>query len=117
MNERAATQAAFHANMLTAAQTRLPSWRTTCLIACAVLFVHVWLFASSSLWITPNAEQPLQTKAFTTRQIQLPIAQSAVAPANPKTKNTSIKLIDIYDSSEINTTTDKVYHVIILKTK
>ncbi len=36
---------------------------------------------------------------------------------NPKTKNTSIKLIDIYDSSEINTTTDKVYHVIILKTK
>ena len=85
MNERAATQAAFHVNMLTAAQKRLPSWRTTCLIACAVLFVHLWLFASSSLWITPNAEQPLQTKAFTTRQIQLPIAQSAIAPAKPKT--------------------------------
>ena len=85
MNERAATQAAFHANMLTAAQKRLPSWRTTCLIACAVLFVHLWLFASSSLWITPNAEQPLQTKAFATRQIQLPIAQSAIAPAKPKT--------------------------------
>jgi len=47
--------------------------------------VHVWLLASSNLWLTPSAEQTLQTKAFVTRQIQLPPAQSATAAAKPKT--------------------------------
>lgn len=84
MNERAATQAAFNANMLTAVQMRLPSWRTTFLVACAVLLVHVWLLASSNLWLTPSAEQTLQTQAFVTRQIQLPAAQSATASVKPK---------------------------------
>jgi hypothetical protein len=84
MNERAATQAAFNANMLTAVQMRLPSWRTTFLVACAVLLVHVWLLASSNLWLTPSAEQTLQTQAFVTRQIQLPVAQSATASVKPK---------------------------------
>ena len=86
MNERAATQAAFNANMLTAVQMRLPSWRTTFLVACAVLLVHVWLLASSNLWLTPSAEQTLQTQAFVTRQIQLPAAQNATASV--KTKST-----------------------------
>ena len=85
MNERAAAQAAFKANTLDAVQMRLPSWRTTCLVACAVLLVHVWLLASSNLWLTPSADQTLQTKAFVTRQIQLPPAQSATPPAKPKT--------------------------------
>lgn len=84
MNERVATQAAFNANMLTAVQMRLPSWRTTFLVACAVLLVHVWLLASSNLWLTPSAEQTLQTQAFVTRQIQLPAAQSATASVKPK---------------------------------
>lgn len=84
MNERAATQADFNANMLTAVQMRLPSWRTTFLVACAVLLVHVWLLASSNLWLTPSAEQTLQTQAFVTRQIQLPAAQSATASVKPK---------------------------------
>ena len=84
MNERAAVQAAFKANTLAAVQMRLPSWRTTFLVASAVLLVHVWLLASSNLWLTPSAEQTLQTKAFVTRQIQLPPAQSATPPAKPK---------------------------------
>ena len=84
MNERAATQAAFNANMLTAVQMRLPSWRTTFLVASAVLLAHVWLLASSNLWLTPSAEQTLQTQAFVTRQIQLPVAQSATASVKPK---------------------------------
>jgi Protein of unknown function (DUF3108) len=85
MNERAAAQAAFKANTLDAVHMRLPSWRTTCLVACAVLLVHVWLLASSNLWLTPSADQTLLTKAFVTRQIQLPPAQSATPPAKPKT--------------------------------
>ena len=84
MNERAALQAAFKSHTLANAPMRLPSWRTTCLIACAVLLMHVWLLASSNLWLTPSAEQTLQTKAFVTRQIQLPPAQSAASPAKPK---------------------------------
>ena len=84
MNERAAMQAAFKANTLPAVQMRLPSWRTTCLVACAVLLAHVWLLASSNLWLTPSAEQTLQTKAFVTRQIQLPAAQSATSSVKPK---------------------------------
>ena len=84
MNERAAAQAAFKANTLDVVHMRLPSWRTTCLVACAVLLVHVWLLASSNLWLTPSADQTLQTKAFVTRQIQLPPAQSATAAAKPK---------------------------------
>jgi len=84
MNERAALQAAFKSLTLANAPMRLPSWRTTCLIACAVLLMHVWLLASSNLWLTPSAEQTLQTKAFVTRQIQLPPAQSAASPAKPK---------------------------------
>ena len=85
MNERAAAQAAFKANTLDAVQMRLPSWRTTFLVASAVLLVHVWLLASSNLWLTSSADQTLQTKAFVTRQIQLPPAQSATAAAKPKT--------------------------------
>jgi hypothetical protein len=46
--------------------------------------MHLWLLASSNLWLTPSAEQTLQTKAFVTRQIQLPPAQSAASPAKPK---------------------------------
>jgi hypothetical protein len=84
MNERAVMQSAFKGNTLAAVQMRLPSWRTTCLVACAVLLVHVWLLASSNLWLTPSAEQTLQTKAFVTRQIQLPPVQSAATPAKPK---------------------------------
>ena len=84
MNERTAMQAAFKANTLAAVQMRLPSWRTTFLVACAVLLVHVWLLASSNLWLTPSAEQTLQTQAFVTRQIQLPVAQSATASVKPK---------------------------------
>jgi len=86
MNERVAMQAAFKANTLAAVQMRMPSWRTICLVACAVLLAHVWLLASSNLWFTPSAEQTLQTKAFVTRQIQLPPAQIATTPA--KTKST-----------------------------
>jgi hypothetical protein len=84
MNERAAMRAAFNPHMLVPVPTRLPSRRTTLLVACAVLLMHVWLLSSSSLWLTPSAEQTLQTKAFATRQIQLPPAQSAVAPVKPK---------------------------------
>ncbi len=84
MNERAALQTAFTSHPLVNATMRLPSWRTTCLIAIAVLLMHVWLLASSNLWLTPSAEQTLQTKAFVTRQIQLPPAQSAASPAKPK---------------------------------
>jgi hypothetical protein len=84
MNEHAAMQAALKANTLSAVQMRLPSWRTTCLVASAVLLVHVWMLASSNLWFAPSAEQTLQTKAFVTRQIQLPPAQSATLPAKPK---------------------------------
>ena len=84
MNERTAMQAAFKANTLAAVQMRLPSWRTTFLVACAVLLVHVWLLASSNLWLTPSAEQTLQTQAFVTRQIQLSAAQSATASVKPK---------------------------------
>jgi Protein of unknown function (DUF3108) len=84
MNERAALQAAFTSHPLANAAMRLSSWRTTCLIACAVLLMHLWLLASSNLWLTPSAEQTLQTKAFVTRQIQLPPAQSAAPPAKSK---------------------------------
>jgi Protein of unknown function (DUF3108) len=45
----------------------------------------MWLLASSNLWLTPSADQTLQTKAFVTRQIQPPPAQSATAAAKPKT--------------------------------
>jgi len=84
MNERAAMQAALKANTLSAVQMRLPSWRTTCLVASVVLLVHVWLLASSNLWFAPSTEQTLQTKAFVTRQIQIPHAQSATATVKPK---------------------------------
>jgi hypothetical protein len=39
--------------------------------------------------LTPSAEQTLQTKAFVTRQIQLPPAQSAAAPSKPKSVATT----------------------------
>ena len=83
MNERAAMYAASQANIQVAKQLRLPSWRTTLVVAFAVLLVHLWLLSSSSLWLTPSAEQTLQTKAFVTRQIQLPPTPSTPAPAKP----------------------------------
>ena len=83
MNERATMYAASQANIQVAKQLRLPSWRTTLVVAFAVLLVHLWLLSSSSLWLTPSAEQTLQTKAFVTRQIQLPPTPSTPAPAKP----------------------------------
>lgn len=68
---------------------RMPSWRTTCLLACVVLWVHVWLLSASSLWLTPSAEQTLQTKAFVTRQIQLPPLQNATATSKTKSNPTT----------------------------
>ena len=83
MNERATMYAASQANIQVAKQLRLPSWRTTLVVAFAVLLVHLWLLSSSSLWLTPSAEQTLQTKAFVTRQIQLPPTPSPPTPAKP----------------------------------
>jgi hypothetical protein len=83
MNERATMYAASQANIQVAKQLRLPSWRTTLVVAFAVLLVHLWLLSSSSLWLTPSAEQTLQTNAFVTRQIQLPPTPSTPAPAKP----------------------------------
>ena len=105
MNERAAMQAASKANTPSGVQMRLPSWHTTCLIACAVLLMHVWLFASSNLWLTPSAEQTLQTKAFVTRQIQLPPAQSAVAPSKPKSVAATKPQTKTEDEPPANATT------------
>jgi hypothetical protein len=83
MNERAAMYAASQANIQVTKQLRLPSWRTTLVVAFAVLLVHLWLLSSSSLWLTPSAEQTLQTKAIVTRQIQLPPTPSPPTPAKP----------------------------------
>ena len=105
MNERAAMQTAFQANTQVAAQMRMPSWRTTCLVACAVLLVHVWLLSSSSLWLTPSAEQTLQTKAFVTRQIQLPPAQNATASAKTKSNPTTQPQTKTDADTQANTAT------------
>lgn len=105
MNERAAMQTAFQTNTQVAAQMRMPSWRTTCLVACAVLLVHVWLLSSSSLWLTPSAEQTLQTKAFVTRQIQLPPAQNATASAKTKSNPTTQPQTKTDADTQANTTT------------
>ena len=105
MNERAALQAAFKSLTLANAPMRLPSWRTTCLIACAVLLMHVWLLASSNLWLTPSAEQTLQTKAFVTRQIQLPPAQSAASPAKPKSTPVQKQQAKVEDAQPPNAST------------
>ena len=105
MNERAALQAAFKSLTLANAPMRLPSWRTTCLIACAVLLMHVWLLASSNLWLTPSAEQTLQTKAFVTRQIQLPPAQSAASPAKPKSTPAQKQQAKVEDTPPQNAST------------
>ena len=105
MNERAALQAAFKSLTLANAPMRLPSWRTTCLIACAVLLMHVWLLASSNLWLTPSAEQTLQTKAFVTRQIQLPTAQSAASPAKPKSTPVQKQQAKVEDAPPPNAST------------
>ena len=105
MNERAALQAAFKSLTLANAPMRLPSWRTTCLIACAVLLMHVWLLASSNLWLTPSAEQTLQTKAFVTRHIQLPPAQSAASPANPKSTPVQKQQAKVEDAPPPNAST------------
>ena len=105
MNERAALQAAFKSLTLANAPMRLPSWRTTCLIACAVLLMHVWLLASSNLWLTPSAEQTLQTKAFVTRQIQLPPAQSAASPAKPKSTPAQKQQAKVEDTPPPNAST------------
>jgi len=105
MNERAALQAAFTSHPLANAAMRLPSWRTTCLIACAVLLMHVWLLASSNLWLTPSAEQTLQTKAFVTRQIQLPPAQSAASPAKPKSTPVQKQQAKVEDAPPPNAST------------
>ena len=105
MNERAALQAAFKSLTLANAPMRLPSWRTTCLIACAVLLMHVWLLASSNLWLTPSAEQTLQTKAFVTRQIQLPPAQSAASPAKPKSTPVQKQQAKVEDAPPPNAST------------
>ena len=105
MNERAALQAAFKSLTLANAPMRLPSWRTTCLIACAVLLTHVWLLASSNLWLTPSAEQTLQTKAFVTRQIQLPPAQSAASPAKPKSTPVQKQQAKVEDAPPPNAST------------
>ena len=105
MNERAALQAAFKSLTLANAPMRLPSWRTTCLIACAVLLMHVWLLASSNLWLTPSAEQTLQTKAFVTRQIQLPPAQSATPPVKPKSTPAQKQQAKVEDTPPPNAST------------
>ena len=105
MNERAALQAAFKSLTLANAPMRLPSWRTTCLIACAVLLMHLWLLASSNLWLTPSAEQTLQTKAFVTRQIQLPPAQSAASPAKPKSTPVQKQQAKVEDAPPPNAST------------
>jgi hypothetical protein len=105
MNERAAMQTAFQTNTQVAAQMRMPSWRTTCLVASAVLLVHVWLLSSSSLWLTPSAEQTLQTKAFVTRQIQLPPAQNATASAKTKSNPTTQPQTKTDADTQANTTT------------
>ena len=105
MNERAALQAAFKSLTLANAPMRLPSWRTTCLIACAVLLMHVWLLASSNLWLTPSAEQTLQTKAFVTRQIQLPPAQSATSPVKPKSTPAQKQQAKVEDTPPQNAST------------
>ena len=105
MNERAALQAAFKSHPLANAPMRLPSWRTTCLIACAVLLMHVWLLASSNLWLTPSAEQTLQTKAFVTRQIQLPPAQSATSPVKPKSTPAQKQQAKVEDAPPQNAST------------
>ena len=105
MNERAALQAAFKSLTLANAPMRLPSWRTTCLIACAVLLMHVWLLASSNLWLTPSAEQTLQTKAFVTRQIQLPPAQSAASRAKPKSTPVQKQQAKVEDAQPPNAST------------
>ena len=105
MNERAALQAAFKSRTLANAPMRLPSWRTTCLIACAVLLMHVWLLASSNLWLTPSAEQTLQTKAFVTRQIQLPPPQSAASPAKPKSTPVQKQQAKVEDTPPPNAST------------
>ena len=105
MNERAALQAAFKSHTLANAPMRLPSRRTTCLIACAVLLMHVWLLASSNLWLTPSAEQTLQTKAFVTRQIQLPPAQSAASRAKPKSTPVQKQQAKVEDAQPPNAST------------
>ena len=105
MNERAALQAAFKSLTLANAPMRLPSWRTTCLIACAVLLMHVWLLASSNLWLTPSAEQTLQTKAFVTRQIQLPPAPSAASPAKPQSSPAQKQQAKVEDTPPPNAST------------
>ncbi|MBU6223768.1 MAG: DUF3108 domain-containing protein [Burkholderiales bacterium] len=84
MNEHAAMQAATNTNVALAVQKGWPTQRTTLFIACVVLLVHVWLLAESSLWLTPGAEQTLQTRAFVTRQIQLPPLPNPITKAKPK---------------------------------
>jgi hypothetical protein len=84
MNDRVAMLTAAPANLLSTNPMRLPSWRTTLGIASAVLLMHLWLLSSSSLWLTPSAEQTLQTKAFETRQIQLPPVHNASVITKPK---------------------------------
>jgi hypothetical protein len=84
MNDRVAMLTAAPANLLSTNPMRLPSWRTTLGIASAVLLMHLWLLSSSSIWLTPSAEQRLQTKAFETRQIQLPPVHNVSVISKPK---------------------------------
>ena len=53
----------------------------------AVLAVHVWVLSGSPTWVVPEKRQPLQTKAFTTRQIEVvtpqPAQEAAAVPQAP----------------------------------
>jgi hypothetical protein len=56
--------------------------RDATLLVLGVLAAHVWVLSGSPTWVVPDKRQPLQTKAFTTRQIEVEAPRPAQqAPA------------------------------------
>ena len=77
--------------------------RHAALLVLGVLAVHVWVLSGSPTWVVPDKRQPLETKAFSTRQIEVEaprpvqpaaavVAQAPLAPtpvaASPNAANT-----------------------------